>query len=124
MMSHDSRMAALDRNVDLMAHVDQAVDGGWSPLWTWSANVKGFTCYLAGIVQGLTAHTHEILFADGVVIPAHVVDNHRGRIVGYGWDSSKGTAVGAAPGDIKLQADGVVRRDKPVAYRIKWENLR
>jgi len=122
-MSHDSRLAAIDRNIDLMAHVDRATDAGWTPLWCWSANVKGFTCYLESVVKSLTHHTHELLFADGVVMPASVCDNHRGRITGYGWDSSKGTALGAGPADVKMVADSVIRRDKPVAYRVRWDNL-
>jgi len=123
MMTYDQRIAAVERNIDLMSHVDLAVAGGWSPLWCWSANVRGFVCYLEGIVTGLRAHTHELLFSDGAIMPAHVCDNHRGRITGYGWDSSKGTRLGAGPGDIKRVQESIIRRDKPVAYRIRWENL-
>jgi len=123
-MSSDRRLAAVERNIDLMAMVDHAVDAGWSPLWCWSANVKGFTCYLESIVTSLTAHTHELLFADGTIMPASVTDNHMGRILGYGRDSSKGTRLGAGPGDLKSVSASIIRRDKPVAYRIRWENLK
>ena len=124
MMSSAQRLAAVERNIDLMAMVDRAVDAGWSPLWCWSANVKGFTCYLESKINCLNPHTHEYLFSDGVVMPASTTYNHRGRILGYGRDSSKGTRLGAGPGDLKSVSASIIRRDKPVAYRIRWENLK
>ena len=111
-MTFNKRAQVIDHNIELMAAVDTAVGGGWSPLWTWSANVRGFVSFLNSIASGLTGHTHEVLFADGVVMPAVPRDNHRGLLIGWGVDPTGATL-----------STSCLRLDKPVAYRIRWSNL-
>jgi hypothetical protein len=94
-----------DRNIQWMRAVEQAVDGGWTPLWDWSLNVRGFICYLTSLVFTLHSTTTELLFYDGEIMPAVVNYSHRGAIVGYG--SRPGSTI----------AGRCSRLDKPVAFR-------
>lgn len=109
--ARDQISSAVDRNILLMADVDAAVLGGWSPLWAWSTQ-RGLVSFLTSIATSLTGYTHEVLFRDGEIMPAVPRDNHRGSLIG--WGHKEGSTLGTS----------CRRRDKPVAYRIKWEAIK
>ena len=102
---------AIDRNICLMADVDMAVAGGWSPLWAWSTR-RGLVSFFYSIAMSLTGYTHEVLFRDGEVMPAVPRDNHRGALVGWGYKDGSTIATSCR------------RLDKPVAYRVRWEDIK
>ena len=105
MMAHDRKSSAVDRNIRLMADVDAAVVGGWSPLWTWSASPRGFISFHYLMASTLNPGRFEVLFRDGEIMPAVPRDNHRGALIG--WGVKAGATLGTS----------CRRVDKPVAFR-------